>query len=170
MGTGSDESRRHRRHSNEAAMALRDTLRHNWPAVTITVTVVAIVIAAIAIVLTMPPRTIVMATGPAGGAYYEIGERYRAMLARAGVEVRLVTTAGSPENLRLLLDPRSGVSVSLIQGGTIGALGANEANGEVGGDASSKLESLGTVFYEPLWLFHRRGVKNTGLASDLRNR
>jgi TRAP-type uncharacterized transport system substrate-binding protein len=146
------------RKSNEAAMALRDTLRNNWPAVTITVTVVAIVVAAIAIIRTMPPRMIVMATGAQGGAYSKVGERYRAVLARAGVEVRLVPTAGSPENLALLLDPRSGVSVGLLQGGTPGA------------EASSNLESLGTLFYEPVWLFHKRGLRSTGNASDLRGR
>jgi TRAP-type uncharacterized transport system substrate-binding protein len=139
-------------------MALRNTLRNNWPAVTITVTVVAIVVAAIAIIRTMPPRMIVMATGAEDGAYFAAGERYRAVLARAGVEVRLVPTAGSPENLALLLDPRSGVNVGLLQGGTPGAA------------ASSNLESLGTLFYEPVWLFHKRGLRSQGNASDLRGR
>jgi TRAP-type uncharacterized transport system substrate-binding protein len=91
---------------------------------------------------------IVMATGPEGSADYVVGERYRAALATAGVQVRLRPTAGSVENLALLLDQNSGVSVALLQGGTIGA------------EASSKLESLGTVFYEPLWLFHKRGLGN----------
>jgi TRAP-type uncharacterized transport system substrate-binding protein len=139
-------------------MALRDTLRSNWPTVAITVTVVAIVVAAIAIIRTMPPRKIVMATGAESGAYFAVGERYRALLARAGVEVRLVPTAGSPENLALLLDPRSGVSVGLLQGGTAGA------------DAASNLESLGTLFFEPVWLFHKRGLRSAGNASDLRGR
>jgi TRAP-type uncharacterized transport system substrate-binding protein len=139
-------------------MALRDFLRNNWPAITITVTVVAIVIAAIMILRNMPPRMIVMATGSEGSAAYDVGERYRAVLGSAGVEVRLVPTAGSLENLALLLDPHSGVSVGLVQGGTIGA------------EASSNLESLGTVFYEPLWLFHKRGLgSNKGLV-DLRGR
>jgi TRAP-type uncharacterized transport system substrate-binding protein len=139
-------------------MALRDFLRNNWRAVTITVTVVAFVIAAIVILRNMPPRMIAMATGPEGGADYAVGERYRAALATAGVEVRLLPTAGSVENLALLLDPRSGVSVGLIQDGTVGA------------EASSKLDSLGTVFYEPLWLFHKREVgSNKGLL-DLRGR
>jgi TRAP-type uncharacterized transport system substrate-binding protein len=99
-----------------------------------------------------------MATGSEGGTFYDVGERYRAVLASAGVEVRLVPTAGSAENLALLLDPHSGVSVGLIQGGTLGA------------GASSKLESLGTVFYEPLWLFHKRGLGNNQGYVDLRGR
>ena len=140
-------------------MALRDFLRNNWPVVAIAVTFVAIVIAAIVILRSMPPRMIVMATGSEGGTFHDVGERYRAALASAGVEVRLVPTAGSAENLALLLDPHSGVSVGLIQGGTIGA-----------GAASNKLESLGTVFYEPLWLFHKRELRNKEGIVDLRGR
>ena len=132
-------------------MAARDFLRNNWPAVTITVTAAAITFAAVVILLGMPPRTIVMATGGAGGAYYEFGNRYRAALARANVEVRVLQTAGSPENLALLRNPKSGVSAALVQGGTIDP------------EDSSELESLGTVFYEPLWLFRRREVGGAGL-------
>ncbi len=127
--------------------------------VAITVTAVAMVIAAIVIFRSMPPRAIVMATGSEGGTFYDVGERYRAVLASAGVEVRLVPTAGSAENLALLLDPHSGVSVGLVQGGTIGV------------EASSKLESLGTVFYEPLWLVQKRGLGNNNKGFvDLRGR
>jgi TRAP transporter TAXI family solute receptor len=133
-------------------MAARDLLRNNWPAITIAVTAAAIACMAIVMLRSMPPRMIVMATGPEGGFYYELGERYRAVLSEAGVEVRLIPTAGSQENLALLLDPRSGVSVALMQGGIVRAA------------ESSELESLGTVFYEPLWWFHRREIKAVGLA------
>jgi TRAP transporter TAXI family solute receptor len=132
-------------------MAARDFLRNNWPAVTIAVTAGAITFAAVVMLLGMPPRMIVMATGGVGGAYYEFGGRYRAELARANVEVRLLQTAGSPENLALLRNPQSGVTAALIQGGTINP------------EDSSDLESLGTVFYEPLWLFRRREVGGAGL-------
>src|SRR6516165_7167657 len=100
-------------------MPARDFLRHNWHAITITVTAAAIACAALVMLRTMPPQRIVMATGPEGGTYYEVGERYRATLARENVEVRLVPTAGSVENLAMLRDPHSEVSVSLMQGGII---------------------------------------------------
>jgi TRAP-type uncharacterized transport system substrate-binding protein len=103
----------------------------------------------------MPPHLIVMATGPEGGTYYEVGERYRATLARENVEVRLVPTAGSVENLAMLRDPHSEVSVSLMQGGII-------ATG-----AASGLESLGTIFYEPYWWFSRREMQGVGVSSLL---
>jgi len=136
-------------------MAAKEVLRHHWPAITIAVTAAAIAWAAIVMLSNMPPRMIVMATGPEGGAYYELGERYRTVLAHANVTVRLVPTAGSPENRALLLDPHSGVSVALIQGGIMSA-----------GD-SSELESLGTLFYEPLWWFRKREIQVEGVAGLL---
>src|SRR6516162_6134164 len=101
----------------------------------------------------MPPHLIVMGTGQEGDAYYEVGERYRAALARENVEVRLLPTAGSAENLAMLRDPHSAVSFALIEGGILGV-----------GDGSG-VESLGTVFYEPLWWFHRREVRAEGADS-----
>jgi hypothetical protein len=79
-------------------MAAKEVLRNHWPTVTIAVTAATIALAAVIMLSNMPPRVIVMATGPKGGTYYELGKRYRAELAKAGVEVRLVSTAGSQEN------------------------------------------------------------------------
>src|SRR5262249_5880027 len=102
-------------------MPIRAFLRHHWPAITITVTAAAIGCAAFVMLGNMPPRRIVMATGPEGSAYHEDGKRYRAALAKAGVEVQLLSTAGSVETAVLLRDPHSGVSVGLMQGGVVGA-------------------------------------------------
>jgi TRAP-type uncharacterized transport system substrate-binding protein len=135
-------------------MAARDYLRRFWPYFAIAGMVVILLGASAFIVETLPPRTIVMATGPEGGAYFEVGKLYRAALGD-DVEVRLVPTAGSPENLALLLDPHSGVSVALIQGGTVGA------------EDTSELESLGTLFYEPLWWFRRSEIRDVGVAGLL---
>ncbi len=48
-----------------------------------------------------PPRTVVMATGPEGGASATLATRYRAILARSGIDLRLRPTAGAVENLAL---------------------------------------------------------------------
>jgi TRAP transporter TAXI family solute receptor len=133
-------------------MALREFLRSNWHVITIAVTAAVIVCAAVFLLSTMPPRSIAMATGPEGGGYYEIGRQYQELLARSGVELRLVPTAGSLENLALLRDPTSGVDIALVQGGSIGK-------------AAGELESLGTLLYEPLWIFHRGGLEGATLAA-----
>ena len=103
----------------------------------------------------IPPRTVTLATGPEGSAYAQIGERYRAILARSGVDLRLYATAGSVENLAKLRDPRSGVSAGFAIAGLSGAKEASE------------VETLGTIFYDPLWLFERtstNGFALTGLT------
>src|SRR5262249_37711555 len=138
-------------------MPIRAFLRHHWPTITITVTAAAIGCAALVMLGNMRPHRMVMATGREGSAYEEDGKRYQAALAKAGVEVQLRSTAGSVETAALLHDPRSGVSVGLMQGGVVGA--ANTLG----------LESLGTVGYEPLWWF-RRGGNQGGGAGGVRGR
>jgi TRAP-type uncharacterized transport system substrate-binding protein len=132
-------------------MHVGDILRNHWPAITIAVTAGAIACAALVMLSNMPPHTIVMATGPEGDAYHEIGKRYRDVLAKANVEVRLVPTAGSVENLTLLHKGNAGASVALIKGGIPGS-------GDVRG-----VESLGTLFYEPMWPFHKRDIREEGV-------
>jgi TRAP-type uncharacterized transport system substrate-binding protein len=107
----------------------------------------AILLAAgVIIFVTLPPRTVTMATGAAGGANHELGMRYRDILARSGVRLRLVNTTGGLDNLARLRDRRSGVQVGFIQGGTTTK------------DESPNVESLGSIFFEPLWLFYRSGI------------
>jgi TRAP-type uncharacterized transport system substrate-binding protein len=134
-------------------MPVKDFPRHHWPTVTIAATAAAIGCAAIVMFSSMPRHRIVMATGPEGGTYHEIGQRYRAALARENVDVQLVPTQGSIDNLAMLHNPHSGVSVALIQGGSVGA------------EQKSGLESLGTLFYEPMWWFHRREIQGIGVPS-----
>jgi TRAP-type uncharacterized transport system substrate-binding protein len=104
-----------------------------------------------------PPRTVAMTTGPEGGDYARLGERYREVLAREGVHLRLLPSAGSLENLARLRDPRSGASVAFLAGGF-----ATEKD-------SAALVSLGALFYEPLWIFCR-GLPAGGQPKDLRGR
>ena len=126
----------------------------SWPLFSVAAILAILLAAGVFVVATLPPRMIVMATGPEGGANYQLGARYREFLARSGVELKLMPTAGSLENLKLLHDPKSGVSVALVQ------------SGAASGVELSGVELLGTVGYEPLWLFHRSGIDGNlrGLA------
>jgi TRAP-type uncharacterized transport system substrate-binding protein len=54
--------------------------------------------ATLLVLSSLPPRSIVMATGPKGGAYAEVALRYREILGRAGIGVNLLPTAGNYEN------------------------------------------------------------------------
>lgn len=122
---------------------------------------VALVLALLALaywlVEPQPPRTLVMATGPANSDYDRFGERYRALLARHGIRLEMRHTAGSRENLEHLLKPDGEVSVAIVREGTA-------RTEEL---ADRPLNAIGSLFYEPVWLFHRDSVPLNSLA-DLR--
>ena len=85
-----------------------------------------------------PPESIRLATGSMDGGYWQIGLKYKSKLARDGITVEMVETAGSVENIQLLMDGE--VDVALVQGG----LALPKGHG---------LESLGAVFPEPMLIF-----------------
>jgi TRAP transporter TAXI family solute receptor len=102
-----------------------------------------------------PPREIVMATGSPGGAYANYGEAYAKILARDGIRLKLVNTSGSVENLKLLEDNSSAVQLSFVQGGLATLTD------------SQRLMTLGSMFFEPLWIFHSNRIAPKFLG-DLR--
>ncbi|HVN45590.1 MAG TPA: TAXI family TRAP transporter solute-binding subunit, partial [Steroidobacteraceae bacterium] len=94
----------------------------------------------------LPPKVVSMSTGTAGSDFELYAHQYQAILKRSGVRLRLVPSAGSLENLTRLNDPHSNVQIGFAQGGLTSE------------SASPALESLGTVCYQPFWLFLGPGV------------
>jgi NMT1-like family len=90
-----------------------------------------------------PPKQVTLATGPAQSAYAEFGTRYAKALKHSGIKVILLPSEGSSENLQMLRDGRA--DLGFVQGGSADA----QAN------LDSGIESLGSLFVEPLWLFYR---------------
>jgi TRAP transporter TAXI family solute receptor len=90
-----------------------------------------------------PSSALRIATGGPEGAYAAAAERYKAILARDGVKLEIVHTAGAIENLKLLSDPDRQIDLAFVQGGT----GSPETTPD--------LVSLASVFFEPLWIFVR---------------
>ncbi len=99
-----------------------------------------------------PPRTLAMAVGQAGGAYWQVAERYREALAREGITLLLIETAGAVENIALIESGRA-------------ALGFAQA-GAVPQREDGRVVSLGAVFPEAVWLF-RRFAPSVERISDL---
>jgi TRAP-type uncharacterized transport system substrate-binding protein len=98
-----------------------------------------------------PPKRLTLATGQDQGAYAEFGRRYAQILRQNGVEVRLRPSAGAAENLALLRQAGGEVDVAFIQGGADPTLARADPDGEPQDD----LVSLGSLFYEPVWIFYR---------------
>lgn len=107
-----------------------------------------------------PPRKVVLATGVDQGAYAEFGRRYANLLRQHGITVELRATAGAAENLRLLRDPASGVDIAFVQGG------ADDKDRRPEDEEEDALVSLGSLFYEPVWIFYREDSARRLLKTD----
>jgi len=101
-----------------------------------------------------PPSTLTMTSGPAGSSFAQTAERYRKILAREGVTLKVVPSQGSRDNLARLSNPKGGVDVGFVVGGDTAASGA------------SHLVSLGSLSYQPLMIFYRGRTKV--LVSDFK--
>ena len=99
--------------------------------------------AALWVVLSSPPRTITISTGPEGSTFQRYAERYREQLAPHGITLKIVPSGGSLDNLQRLQAPGSGVDLGFVQGGLAGDI------------PPPGLVSLGSVSYQPLWVFYR---------------
>jgi TRAP-type uncharacterized transport system substrate-binding protein len=104
-----------------------------------------------------PPRIVVMSTGALDGAYHAFAQRYKAHLAQYGITLELKSSAGAVENVERLKSRKDGVSLALVQGGI-----ANAEN-------APGLVTLGSMFYEPTWLFYRSALR-IDLGNQLRGR
>ena len=110
---------------------------------TAVIAVILMIVLALHYLVPAPPRKIVIATGGKTGQYYRLGNLYKAEFEKYGIQVEVLSTKGSVENLELINDSSKKVDIALIQSGT--------------GSAKQypQLESLAGVFFEPLWVVYR---------------
>ncbi len=89
-----------------------------------------------------PSKKITITTGGETGTYFKIAQQYRTELAKEGIDLEVISSSGSGENISRLVNNES--DLAFIQGGT----GEDET-----------LSSLGSLYYEPLWIFIRKEIK-----------
>jgi len=90
-----------------------------------------------------PPKTMTITCGEKGSLYYSVAEKYAKILARDGVKLTILPSAGSVENLKRLADPLFKADIGFVQAGL------------TKGHGIDNLVSLGSVSYQPLLVFHR---------------
>lgn len=100
-----------------------------------------------------PPRKIVIATGEADLNYNAYAAIYGVYLQKEGITLEIRKTSGDTENLRLLKDADSEVDIAFIQDGVAHSEGAGS------------LLSLGSLYYQPVWIFCRCKANTTHLSS-----
>jgi TRAP-type uncharacterized transport system substrate-binding protein len=96
-----------------------------------------------------PPKIVTLSAGQESSAYENLAKRYAAVLAKEGIQVKVVRSEGSYENLDRLKDPDSGIDIAFVQSGSTDLVQAEKIG----------LISLGSLFVEPVWLFYRADEK-----------
>lgn len=108
-----------------------------------------------------PPKTIVITTGGESGAYYQFAKRYATILARNGITLEVKASAGSLQNIERLKADEA--QIAFVQGGVVPPKADPDAEDDSG------LLSLGSLFYEPVWVFYR-GDKDLTRLTELRGK
>jgi TRAP-type uncharacterized transport system substrate-binding protein len=103
-----------------------------------------------------PPTQIIITSGGPGSSFESNAIKYRQILARSGVTLTVLPSEGSLQNLQRLQDPSFKVDVGFVQGGASN------------GPSPAKLDSLGSISYQPLLVFYRGS--NLTLLSELKGK
>ena len=90
-----------------------------------------------------PPDTIVIASGPDGSSFRNTADKYRKIIERSGVKVKILASHGGLDNLQMLANPETRVDVGFVQGGLTDGVNIDA------------LKSLGSLFTQPLIIFYR---------------
>ena len=89
-----------------------------------------------------PPKSISISSGDSHGSYFAFAQKYREELAKEKIDLKILKSTGSRENIERLLNKE--VDIAMVQGGTA--------------YANEKLLSLGSLYYEPISIFYRKDL------------
>ena len=97
-----------------------------------------------------PPQYLRIAAGSQGSYFHEVAFTYQAALAKEGITLEIVQTLGALDNLQWVNAGKA--DLALTHDGLVNAKNAPQ------------LRSLGSISYEPIWVFRRKG---TPVLTDL---
>ncbi|NHZ73256.1 MAG: hypothetical protein GWP16_02150 [Nitrospirae bacterium] len=110
---------------------------------------VGVVVMALRLIGPAVPNEIRLLAGPEGTTFHEDGLRYQEILGRHGVDVELVETRGSVENLSTLVEAEVPTAAFVW--------GLRDEEGQER-EVPEGIESLGTMYLQPLWVFASKGT------------
>ena len=90
-----------------------------------------------------PPDNLTIATGRTDGAYYAYAQQFKKELAKEKIELTILETSGSIANIDLLESNQA--DVAFVQSGVVESADHPE------------LQALGSLYFEPVWVFVRKG-------------
>ncbi len=100
-------------------------------------------LAAYWIVRSAPPSRLVLTSGPEGSSFQRWADAYKKALAAHDITLEVRPSGGSLDNLQRLQSPDSAIDIGFVPGGL-------KTEGDL-----KHLVSLGSIAYQPLWVFYR---------------
>lgn len=140
---GNEESPREYKYGIRTVMELFDI----GPGVALTALSIALVVIVVGLVIfirSAPPTRLTITSGPEDSSFNRTAKKYAKILEKNGIQVTVLNSKGSLENLHRLQDAKSNVDIALVQGG----ITEKEDN-------LDHLYSLGAISYQPLMVFYR---------------
>ena len=104
-----------------------------------------------------PPDRLVILSGPEDSSYFTSAQRYAKLIESHGIKVEVRVTDGSVDNLKMLLDKKQQVDVGFVQ------------TGLADDEKAPGLESLGTIYVQPVMVFYR-GAMNLERLTQLKGK
>jgi TRAP-type uncharacterized transport system substrate-binding protein len=105
---------------------------------------------AIRVIQPAPPSTLTISAGPEHSRFWLAAQKYKEILARNGITLRVLTSSGTLENLERLANPTFHADLGFVQSGL------TSIPSVVSPDTRQvRLMSLGSVSHWPLFVFYR---------------
>ncbi|MGS5087819.1 TAXI family TRAP transporter solute-binding subunit [Hydrogenophaga sp. A37] len=125
--------------------------RHRWILIRLPLALVAVALGVMAWwwLYPMPPARLTISTGQADGAYQRHAARYAEAFSRRGIELTVLESPGSADNLKRLQSSPPLADLAFVQGG----FGWSSSSGDPKDMAA--VQTLASVDIEVLWLFSR---------------
>jgi TRAP transporter TAXI family solute receptor len=102
-----------------------------------------LIVLALHFLVPAPPRNIVIAAGGKTGQYYAMANELKKEFEKNDINVQVLVTNGSIENLELLSDKTKKVDIAFVQ------------SGSADNNTYPDIQSLAGIFYEPFWVVYR---------------
>jgi len=87
-----------------------------------------------------PSKTLTISTGSSSGAYFRFANEYKMLLKKKGITLKVLNSKGSVDNIARL-ESNQNIDLALVQGGIT--------------SKDESLTSLGSMYFEPLWVFYK---------------
>jgi TRAP transporter TAXI family solute receptor len=125
------------------------------------------IVAALALFFTVvnpgPPKVLLLSTGSPTGAYFALAQEYKKKMIKHGVQVEVLESTGSLQNLARLRKQEM-LQASNQESYPVMAAFVQSGTGTEEDLQKEWMESLASVAYEPIWVFHSLGKEVQRLA------